>query len=373
MPGRRRALLPLVLGAGALLLACLVLLLVPRRARERRTTLEPTPTGTLNILIIGKDARAVGPVRNDGRQRNRREPGSRSDIIIVCHVNFYLPRVNLVAIPRDLLVEVPGITRAASNTDFPNMEKITHTHAIGGEKLLRRTVEHLLGIKIQRHIAFDFDSFRMAFDLLRPFVGFLRVGSVTLTERDQALKFARKRYGLQFDDADRCRNAVNLIRAVIGRTWWLANTRLGDLLVVRLLGIVGPDTDLTAAEIDGLAAGLRRAGFRPGRIHSAVLVGEGAEVTLNRYGEGFSCYLPVYPEIEKQVQHFLLDRDEVKALDFMTQQPYRVPDYFEYNYVMDSVPLLPDSTVVADSQSSATRRQEMDHVRTAEPQPDSNR
>ena len=103
---------------------------------------------------------------------------------------------------------MPGITAAASNTDFIHMEKITYTYAIGGDKLLRKTVTNLLGTPIHRSIAFDFDSFRMAFDLLRPFVGRLRIGGVDLTERDQALKFARKRYGLKYDDADRCRNAV---------------------------------------------------------------------------------------------------------------------------------------------------------------------
>ncbi len=370
MPGRRRLLLWLV-GLVLLVVGIGLLLLLPRRAEERITTLEPTPTGTLNILIIGKDARAVGPVLAEGRRRNVREERSHSDIIVVAHINFRRGRLNLVAIPRDLLVEVPGVTRATGRTDFTNMEKITHTYAIGGEKLLRRTVENLLGIKIQRSIAFDFDSFRMAFDLLRPYLGVLRVGTTTLTERDQALQFARKRYGLQFDDADRCRNAVNLIRAVIIKTWWLANTRLGDILVARLLRIVGEDTDLTADEIDAMMVGLRRAGFRPGRIRNAVLVGSGADVTLSRYNQTLSCYLPVYAEIEKQVQHFLFDRDEVRALDFMTQQPFRVPGYFEYNYVIDTLAPAMESVVPVDSQADATLRRERERARAVAPPPDS--
>lgn len=354
--------------------AVLVVLLLPR-AHRGASTLEPSPTGTLNILIIGKDARAVGPVRNDGRQRNVRETESHSDIIIICHINFSRPRLNLVAIPRDLLVEVPGVTHAASNTDFTNMEKITHTYAIGGEKLLRRTVESTLGITIQRYIAFDFDSFRMAFDVLRPFVGALRVGKVTLSERDQALKFARKRYGLQFDDADRCRNAVGLIRAVIGKTWWLANTRLGDMLINKLLGIVGTDTDLTADEIDAVASGLRRSGLSPARIRTAVLVSSGAEVTLNRYHQTLSCYLPVYTEIQKQVDFFLLDKDEVKALDFMTQQPFRVPGYFEYNYVtmMDSGPVLEFETTGLDSKRMETKSLELEQLKNEKAPADTGR
>jgi hypothetical protein len=363
----RRRILPGVLVAVAVVLVvgiAAVWLLGPRSRRPVPTELQPTPSGSINILLVGKDARALGPVTNEGRQRNRREGQSRSDIVIVCHINFSVPSMNLVAVPRDLLVEVPGITRAASPTDFRNMEKIAHAYAIGGDKLLRRALEHLLGIPIHRSIAFDFDSFRMAFDVLRPFVGVLRVGDVVLTERDQALKFARKRYGLKFDDADRSRNALSFIRAVVGKTWWLGNTRLGDALVDRVLAIVGADTDLTRAEIDQVVADLRRAGFQPGTMRTALLVGEGADVTLNRYNLTLSCYLPVYREIEKQVDHYLLDKQEVEALDFMTLQSYSAPGYVFGNYVvpadtLDTIPPLPFDTTGLDTQVISTRLKEL--------------
>jgi len=342
-------------------------LLGPRPRRVAPTALKPTPTGTVNILIIGKDARAVGPVLNEGRQRNQREQQSHSDIIIVCHISFGIPAVNLVAIPRDLLVEVPGITVADSNTDFTHREKIAHTYAIGGDKLLRRTVSHMLGIPIHRSIAFDFDTFRMAFDLLRPFVGALRVSGEDLTERDQALMFARKRRGLKFDDADRCRNAVSLIRGVMERTWWLGGTRLGDMVVTRLLAIVGEDTDLTFDEVHQVTDGLRRAGFSPVKAGGAVLVGEGAEVTLARYSLTLSCYLPVYREIEKQVDHFLLDKKDVPALDFMTPEKYSAPGYLFADYVVPSDSAdslaLPFDTVGMDSQLKATRLKELSTAR----------
>jgi len=358
-------------------------LLGPRTRRAVPTTLQPTPTGTVNILIIGKDARAVGPVINEGRQRNKREGQSHSDIIIICHINFggdmtelrsgnsdrvpsrpTGPSVSLVAIPRDLLVEVPGITAAASNTDFTHMEKITHTYAIGGDKLLRKTITNLLGIPIHRSIAFDFDTFRMAFDILRPFTGVLRIGEVNLTERDQALKFARKRYGLKFDDADRCRNAVSLIRGVMTRTWRLGGTRLGDMIIGRLLAIVGEDTDLTADEVHQVMDDLRRAGFSPARTETAVLVSEGADVTLTRYNQTLSCYLPIYREIEKQVDRYLLDKKDVQALDFMTQEPFRVPYYVDSNYVTavdstDTVAPLPFDTTGMDTQLKSTRIREL--------------
>jgi hypothetical protein len=203
----------------------------------------------------------------------------------------------------------------------------------------------------------------MAFDILRPFIGVLRIGEVNLTERDQALMFARKRYGLRFDDADRCRNAVSLIRGVMERTWWLGGTRLGDMVIARLLAIVGEDTDLTVDEVHQVTDGLRRAGFSPVKTGGAVLVGEGAEVTLARYNLTLSCYLPAYGEIAKQVEHFLLDKKEVAALDFMTQEKYSAPGYLFADYVAPSdsagSPTLPFDTAGMDSQLKATRLKEL--------------
>ena len=337
-------------------------LLGPRPRRSAPTELKPTPTGSVNVLIIGKDARATGPVVNEGQQRNPREAQSHSDVVIVCHLNFEVPSLSLVAIPRDLLVEVPGHTAAASNTDFTRMEKIAHTYAIGGDSLLRRVVANLLGIPIHRSVAFDFDTFRMAFDVLRPFIGRLRVGDASLTERDQALQFARKRRGLEFDDVDRCRNAVSFVRSIIARTWWLGGTRLGNIVAGRLLAIVGEDTDLTLDEAHQLADGLRRAGFSPVRTETAVLVGEGADVTLTRYGMTLSCYLPAYGEIERQVNRFLLDKKDVAAIDFMTQQKFRAPGYLFADYAAP-VDSLPFDTAGMDSQLKATRLKELSKVR----------
>jgi hypothetical protein len=357
-----------VAGVVVLVFVATFYLVGPRPRRTVKTELRPTPSGTVNILIIGKDARAIGPVLNEGRQRNKREEQSHSDIVIVCHINFGVPAVNLVAIPRDLLVEVPGITAAASNTDFTHMEKVAHVYAIGGDKLLRKTITNLLGIPIHRSIAFDFDTFRMAFDLLRPFIGILRVGEVNLTERDQALKFARKRYGLQFDDADRCRNAVSLIRAIMTRAWWLAGTRLGDMVIVRMLAVVGEDTDLNADEVHQVIDGLRNAGFSPVRTETAVLVAAGADVTLARYNQTLSCYLPAYGEIEKQAARFLMDKRDVEALNFMTQEKFRAPGYLFENYVVptdsaDSLTPLPFDTVGMDTQLKTTRLKELGAAR----------
>ncbi len=349
---KRRSLVWLLLLVPLLIAVLAAYYLVPRpSSRATRQTaaarLDSVFGRSVNILIIGKDARAIGPVKNEGKQRQKREEASHSDIMIIAHLNLENGRLNLVALPRDMLVEVPGVTAADSALDFNRMEKLTHVHAIGGVRLLRRTIGQLLGITVHRVIAFDFDTFRMTFGVLAPFIGRLRIAGVTLSNRQEALMFARRRQGLAEDDLDRCRNALLFIRAVLSRTWWLANTRLGTVILKQVLQVVGPDTDLTGDEVEALAAGLNRAGFTPARIRTAVLAGQGADVTLLRYDAVLSCYLPAYGEIRRQVARYLLDQDTVKTVALMTHEKFRAPDYLFGNYVLDTTPadFAPDSTL----------------------------
>ncbi|MFO7675964.1 MAG: LCP family protein [bacterium] len=335
-------------------LAIISILLLPDRRRPAGAAGEPAPTGSINILIIGRDARALGPVVREGRQRNPREKRSHSDVVIIARANLDLGRVALYGIPRDLLVEVPGITRAADELDFENMEKLTHVHAIGGQALLRRTLERLLGITIDRHIAFDFDTFRMALSLLRPFLAGLRLDGVPLADRERALQLARRRDGLPADDIDRSRNNVRIVAAVLARTWWLADTRAGGLLADRLLDIVGEDTDLTPAELRGLALALKRVGFEPSRTRTAVLAGSGMDVHLNRYSTVLSCYLPAYPEMRRQVRRFLADDDTVEAVAFITDERFPAP-----GYLFEPRPAPPADTAPADTAALRTVLMEM--------------
>ncbi|MEO0085295.1 MAG: LCP family protein [candidate division WOR-3 bacterium] len=289
---------------------------------------------SLNVLIVGRDARALNPAQDRGTLRIPREEISRSDVMVVCHVNLDICRVSLVSIPRDLLVPIPGHT-TADRLDFMNLDKVNSAFAFGGEELLRRTLEEFLGIRIHRWIGFDFDSFRMTMQVLQPLLRGLRILDTPLADRDAALQLIRRRNNLRYDDLDRCRNGLTLLRAIVLRAWRFTRTRFGDALLSRVLSIVGPDTDLTRSEIDAVIAELNAGGFRPSSLETAVLVSEGRMLWLNRYGAELSVYLPHLEEIERQTDRFLRDRTDVRALDFMTQQHYHWPWYFGVNY--DSV------------------------------------
>lgn len=334
----RRFILPLLVISVILLLALGYYFLGPRPYRKHENILELGPEGVINILLIGKDARALNPALDrGGTTRIPREKIAHSDLIVVGHINLTRNRVNLLAIPRDLLVVVPGVTTAASPAEFNALEKITHTYTIGGEKLLRHTLENFFGIKIHRFITLDFDSFRMTFRLLRSLLGPIDLGRVKLSDPDEALKFVRRRNGLTYDDLDRCRNTLNLIKTIATRLWRFAGTRIADIIFKRVFFILGTDTDLTFLETRQLISQLHHQKFTPECIQTAVLVSEGKPVTLDRYAATLSCYLPIYPEIEKQIDYYLKDNESIPALDFMTQQPYPSPAYLNQNY-----DLLPD-------------------------------
>ena len=143
------------------------------------------------------------------------------------------------------------------------------------------------------------------------------------------------------------------------------------MVIGRMLAIVGEDTDLSTDEVHQVTNGLRRAGFSPAKTETAVLVGEGADVTLTRYNQTMSCYLPAYGEIEKQAARFLMDKKDVDAISFMTQEKFRAPGYLFAGYVVptdsaDSL-ALPFDTTGMDTQVRATRLKELGKARKTKP------
>lgn len=103
----------------------------------------------VNILLMGLDEGKI-----------------RTDVVVLAHVDPKQKLVNLLSIPRDTLVEIDctGLTEACISPD-----KLAHAHAYGDEKgpeTTVRTVEGLLGVKIDHYIRADYEGFREVVDLL---------------------------------------------------------------------------------------------------------------------------------------------------------------------------------------------------------------
>lgn len=162
-----------------------------------------------NYLVIGSDAR----------------PGdtfSRSDVIVLVHIAADHKTVSLIHFPRDLYVAIPGHRN----------NKINASYAFGGAPLLVKTVENLIGVKIDHVAKTDFNGFKGMIDA----VGGIRVwaeeasngsgngGPVVIRkgwndlDGTQALAFVRERYLLSEGDISRGRRQMAVIKALILRT-----------------------------------------------------------------------------------------------------------------------------------------------------------
>lgn len=104
--------------------------------------------GQLNILLLGRDE------DRDNKDRVLDTRG-RTDTIVLAHVNFAERRVNLLSIPRDTLVRIPG---------YSGRHKINAANALGGPELTAQTVENLIDIKPDGYVLVDYKVFQKLID-----------------------------------------------------------------------------------------------------------------------------------------------------------------------------------------------------------------
>lgn len=137
------------------------------------TTGSTGPGVAENILILGLDTRAKQAAAGKGT--------SQSDVIMIAHVPADRSRVDLVSIPRDLMITAPTCkawdysTNTLSDHDFDNpysQWKITNAYAVGGPQCTVKAVQALTGLRMDRLIVFNFEGFKSIVDAL---------GGVTMT------------------------------------------------------------------------------------------------------------------------------------------------------------------------------------------------
>lgn len=118
-----------------------------------RVTATPRPSWvgpqTFTFVALGVD------------QRDEREI-PRTDTIMIGKVDLRAPKVNLISIPRDLVVDIPGYGKDRINTVYVYGEQFKEPG--GGIGLLQRTIEKNFGILIDHFGLLDFQCFRTAVD-----------------------------------------------------------------------------------------------------------------------------------------------------------------------------------------------------------------
>jgi LCP family protein required for cell wall assembly len=109
------------------------------------------PANLINIMLLGTDRR---PDWGDWR----------TDTIIVVSINPVAQSVGMLSIPRDLWIEIPDFGVGRINTvDFIGEWKDAEG---GGPGLLKRTIEHNIGIPINRYARVDLEGFIEIVDAL---------------------------------------------------------------------------------------------------------------------------------------------------------------------------------------------------------------
>ncbi|NNJ12666.1 transcriptional regulator [Chloroflexales bacterium ZM16-3] len=112
----------------------------------------PVSGQAVNILLLGSD----------------RRPGeswtTRSDAVVVIHLDPERQRVAMLSLPRDLIVPIPGYGQARINaaTVYGDL----YPALGGGVELARRTVSEYLGIPIDHVLRTDFQAFTSAIDAI---------------------------------------------------------------------------------------------------------------------------------------------------------------------------------------------------------------
>ncbi len=206
--------------------------------------------------------------------------GGRSDTIMIARLSGDRRHAQLVSIPRDSWVEIPGYGR----------DKINAAYTHGGPSLLVRTVEQVTGVRIDHYVAIDFEGIGEVTDAL----GGVDVvvaettsngpytfpAGVNHLDGDRARWYLRQRYGLTGGDFDRVRRQQQYLEAVFSRLFTSGTltdpARLDDALLAVSRAVTVDDT-LGNGDLLGLAYSLRD--LRPEDVDSftAPVLGTGTE------------------------------------------------------------------------------------------------
>ncbi|SDI45258.1 LCP family protein [Natribacillus halophilus] len=126
---------------------------------ERRDQAVNPADDHISVLFLGTDNR-------DG------ELDGLADAILLATFNAEEDSVNVVSIPRDSYVEIPG---------HPTDDKINHAHAFGGADMMVNTVENLLDVPVDYYVTLNFDAFMDTVDI---FDGIDVNSPMSFTEQD---------------------------------------------------------------------------------------------------------------------------------------------------------------------------------------------
>jgi LCP family protein required for cell wall assembly len=185
--------------------------------------LRPTkPAATKNsktFLLLGSDSRDGQQTTGSNAKSRAWIPGEqRTDTIMLVHVPADRGSAQVISIPRDSWVDIPGKGKM----------KINAAYSLGGPSLLINTVENLTHVRIDHFAIIDFAGFTSVIDSIGGVDVEIAQDTVDLggnhfrkgvnhLKGTMALNYVRQRHGLEAGDFDRVKRQQNLIRAVMNK------------------------------------------------------------------------------------------------------------------------------------------------------------
>ena len=177
--------------------------------RPAEATAGPAGQAPLTFLVVGSDTRADVP---EGET-----PDGRSDVMMLVRFSGDRQNAQVVSLPRDSWVSIPGT----------GMAKLNAAYAYGGPSLLIQSVETLTGVRIDHYAAIDFEGF---VEMTNALGGVdVQVAETTSNgpytyeaglnhlDGEEALYYVRQRYGLEGGDFDRVQRQQQYLRSIFAK------------------------------------------------------------------------------------------------------------------------------------------------------------
>ncbi|HEX7994188.1 MAG TPA: LCP family protein [Streptosporangiaceae bacterium] len=174
-------------------------------------------SGPLNILVAGVDVRS-GLSRHEQRILHvGHATGHNSDTLMVVHITADHRHIQVVSLPRDSWVRIPGF----------GMNKINAAFGLGGPRLMVKTVEHATGMTINDFVEVNFLGFVKIINSLGgvdvclpyavndPYSGLHMSAGRHHVNGIRALQFARDRHSFALSDLARIADQQQLLSSVL--------------------------------------------------------------------------------------------------------------------------------------------------------------
>jgi len=223
---------------------------------DSRPAAPTSPTGDgsapVTFLLVGSDTR--------GHPASGTDPDGRSDAILLVRLSADRKHAQVISIPRDSWVPIPG----------HGTNKINASYSWGGPSLLIQTIEELTQIRVDHYVAIDFDGIAQVTDALGgvdvtvaetthngPYTFTAGVNHIT---GEQARWYLGQRHRLTDGDFDRVRRQQQYLRAIFAKLvdWNVFDdpVRL-DSVLQAFAGMVSVDATLSDHTLLSLARSAR--------------------------------------------------------------------------------------------------------------------